>query len=92
MAIKTVIFDLGRVIVPFDFRRGYERIAPLCGLRADEIPKRIAPSGLVDRFESGGIAPHDFVRELSTLLGLQIAYEDFCEIWSCIFLPDPLIP
>jgi len=46
----------------------------------------------VDRFESGGIAPHDFVRELSTLLGLQIAYEDFCEIWSCIFLPDPLIP
>lgn len=92
MAIKTVIFDLGRVIVPFDFRRGYERIAPLCGLPAEEIPKRIGPSGLVNRFESGEIAPRDFVREFSKLLGLEISYETFCEIWSSIFLPETLIP
>ena len=92
MAIKAVIFDLGRVIVPFDFRRGYERIAPLCGLPAEEIPKRIAPSGLVNRFESGAIAPRDFVREFSKLIGLETSYETFCEIWSSIFLPETLIP
>lgn len=92
MAIKAVIFDLGRVIVPFDFRRGYERIAPLCGLPAEEIPKRIAPSGLVNRFESGAIAPRDFVREFSALLGFETSYETFCETWSSIFLPETLIP
>ncbi len=92
MGIKTVIFDLGRVIVPFDFRRGYERIAPLCGLPAEEIPKRIGPSGLVHLFESGAIAPHDFVRRFSALLNLETSYETFCEIWSSIFLPETLIP
>jgi len=92
MAIQAVIFDLGRVIVPFDFRRGYERIAPLCGLRPEAIPKRIATSGLVDRFESGGIGSRDFVRELSKLLGFEIGYEEFCSIWSSIFLPETLVP
>jgi glucose-1-phosphatase len=92
MAIKAVIFDLGRVIVPFDFNRGYIRLESLCGIPAAEIPKRIAPTGLVTRFESGGIEPRDFVSELSKHLNLDISYENFCEIWSSIFLPDTLIP
>ena len=91
MAIKAVIFDLGRVIVPFDFNRGYTRLAPLCGIPAAEIPGRIALTGLVERFESGGIESHDFVRELSKHLNLDTSYENFCEIWSSIFLPDTLI-
>jgi FMN phosphatase YigB (HAD superfamily) len=92
MAIKAVIFDLGRVIVPFDFNRGYVRLAPLCGIPAADIPGRIAPTGLVERFESGKIEPRDFVRELSTHLNLNTSYESFCEIWSSIFLPHTLIP
>jgi FMN phosphatase YigB (HAD superfamily) len=92
MAIKAVIFDLGRVIVPFDFSRGYARLAPLCGIPAAEIPGRIALTGLVERFESGRIESHDFVRELSKHLNLDTSYEKFCEIWSSIFLPDTLIP
>jgi len=92
MAIKAVIFDLGRVIVPFDFNRGYARLSPLCGIPAAEIPGRISPTGLVPLFESGGIGPRDFVRELSKHLNLDISYENFCEIWSSIFLPQTLIP
>ena len=91
MPIQTVIFDLGRVIIPFDFNRGYERLAPLCGIPAGKIPGRIAPTGLVQRLESGGIEPNDFVRELSTHLNFQTTYQDFCEIWSSIFLPATLI-
>jgi glucose-1-phosphatase len=92
MAIKAIIFDLGKVIVPFDFNRGYAKLEPLCGIPAAEIPKRIAPTGLVTRFESGGIESRDFVRELSKHLNLEISYEGFCEIWNCIFGPDTLIP
>ena len=90
--IKAVIFDLGRVIVPFDFSRGYTRLSPLCGIPAGEISGRIAPTGLVQRFESGAIEPRDFVRELSKHLNLNTTYENFCEIWSSIFLPETLIP
>jgi putative hydrolase of the HAD superfamily len=90
--IKTIIFDLGRVIVPFDFQRGYARMATLTGIPATEIPLRIRPTGLVDRFESGQIEPRDFVAQLSAVLDLHCSYEDFCEIWSSIFLPETLVP
>jgi len=92
MAIKTVMFDLGKVIVPFDFKRGYERMSELSGIPAAEIPGRIAPTGLVNLFESGGIEPHKFVREISSHLNFKTSYETFCEIWSSIFLPETLIP
>jgi FMN phosphatase YigB (HAD superfamily) len=91
MAIKAVIFDLGRVIVPFDFDLGYKRLEPLCGIPAAEIPARIAATGLVQLFESGGIEPRDFARELSRSLNLDTPYENFREIWSSIFLPETLI-
>lgn len=90
--IKAVIFDLGRVIVPFDFERGYARIEAMTGIPAREVPARIRPTGLVERLESGKIEPRDFVRELSETLGLRCTYEEFCRIWSSIFLPETLIP
>jgi putative hydrolase of the HAD superfamily len=89
--IKAVIFDLGRVIVPFDFKRGYVRLEALCGIPAAEIPNKLRSTGLVQRFESGQIEPHDFVREFSGHLNLDTTYETFCEIWSSIFLPETLI-
>lgn len=90
--IKAVIFDLGRVIVPFDFRRGYARISALTGIPAAEVPARIRPTGLVDQFESGQIQPREFVKQICGVLDLHCSYEDFCEIWSSIFLPDTLVP
>ena len=90
--IRTVIFDLGRVIVPFDFARAYERVERLTGIPAAEIPVRIGATDLVQRFESGLIEPADFVDEFSRQLGLSITYAEFCELWSSIFLPETLIP
>jgi epoxide hydrolase-like predicted phosphatase len=90
--IKTVIFDLGKVIVPFDFKRGYQAIAKLCPHAAEDIPKRIATTDLVQRFECGQVSPREFVDSLSAILDLSMEYDRFCEIWSCIFLPETLIP
>ncbi len=90
--IKAVIFDLGKVIVPFELERGYAALSPYCRYSAEEIPKRIATTDLVRRFESGEVAPEPFVSELSALLELDVDYTRFCELWSSIFLPDPLIP
>jgi len=90
--IKTVIFDLGKVLIPFDFTRGYRALESHCGHAAAEIPKRIAATGLVTDFESGLIEPKDFVAELTRLLELRVTYDQFCDIWSSIFLPDPLVP
>jgi glucose-1-phosphatase len=90
--IKTVIFDLGKVIIPFDFMRGYEGLGGISGLSVPEIRSRITSTDLVQRFECGLVEPADFVAELSRMLDLDISYEQFCQIWSSIFLPEPLIP
>jgi putative hydrolase of the HAD superfamily len=89
--IKAVMFDLGQVIVPFDFKRWYSQIESLSGTPAAEIPLRLRPTGLVQRFESGGIEPRDFARQVSGHLNLETTYERFCEIWDSIFLPETLI-
>ena len=90
--IKAVIFDLGKVIVPFDLERGYRALQPHCGYPIEEIPKRIGGTDLVRRFESGETTPEDFVERLSSLLGIRVGYEQFCQMWSAIFLPDTIVP
>src|SRR5215472_1928232 len=67
-------------------------MAELCPYSPEEIPARIAPSGLVHRFESGQVEPEDFVQQLCKILNTQIDYDHFCQIWSSIFLPETLIP
>ncbi len=90
--IKTVIFDLGKVIIPFDFMRGYQGLEAISSLSVAEIRRRIASTDLVQRFETGMVDPQDFVAQLSRTLDLDISYDQFCRIWSSIFLPDPLVP
>jgi glucose-1-phosphatase len=88
---KAVIFDLGKVLVHFDFMRGYRALEELCPYPVAEIRRRIGSTDLVKRFETGLVDPIDFVAEFSRILGLQLDYDHFCRIWSCIFT-DTLVP
>jgi len=91
---KAIIFDLGRVLIDFDFKRGYQALEGMCPYRAAEIPGRLATCDLVERFETGLIEPRDFVAEMSAVLDLKIDYDRFCRIWSSIFtgtLPENLL-
>ena len=88
---KAIIFDLGKVLVHFDFKRGYRELEGLCPYPAAEIPKRLGPTGLVARFETGLIEPRDFVEQLSRILDLDVDYDRFCRIWSGIFA-ETLVP
>jgi len=88
---KAIIFDLGKVLIHFDFKRGYRALEGLCPYPAAEIPKRIATTNLVERFETGLVEPHDFVSQFSRLLSLDVDYDRFCRIWSSIF-SETLVP
>jgi putative hydrolase of the HAD superfamily len=91
VSYRAIFFDLGRVLIHFDFVRGYRRLENLCPHPAAEIPRRLAGTGLVERFETGLVEPRDFVSQLSGILSLDLDYDRFCEIWSCIFT-DTLVP
>ncbi|MBM3769105.1 MAG: HAD-IA family hydrolase [Acidobacteria bacterium] len=47
---------------------------------------------MVERFETGLIEPRPFVDELTRAIGAPITYEQFCEMWTSIFLEHTLIP
>ena len=92
---KAILFDLGRVLIHFDFQRGYRALEGLCPYTAAEIPQLLAGTGLVERFETGLVEPEEFVAEMSRILELRVDYERFAEIWSCIFthelLPESML-
>ncbi len=90
--IKTVIFDLGNVIVPFDIQRGYAAMQAHCRYSPSEIASLVRATGIVPRFEAGQMSSQDFVRRFSETLGLDIGYERFCELWNGIFLPGEIVP
>jgi len=90
--LKAIIFDIGNVLVPFDFKRAYARLEPLCGLPTVEIRSRLRATGIVQRFETGQMDERRFVQEFSKALDFNFSFEQFCDLWSCIFLSRPLIP
>ena len=89
--IKTVIFDLGRVIVPFDFHRIYTAFSELSGLPAQGFIEA-RPTDLVNTFEEGRISTEDFAAEYCRRMGVSMPYSRFCDIWCSIFFPETLIP
>lgn len=82
---KTVIFDLGKVLIPFDFQIGYRALSGMCPYDSVEVRRRIGKTGLVAPFEKGLIEPRDFVTQLSAALELRMDHADFCRAWSSIF-------
>ncbi|MDP8982385.1 MAG: HAD family phosphatase [Acidobacteriota bacterium] len=90
--VKTIIFDLGNVIVPFDFKRAYARMEALSPYAAAEILTRLRATDLVNRFETGRIGAEGFVSELSRMLELKTTHREFYDVFNCIFLPEPLLP
>ncbi len=89
--IRCLIFDLGGVIVPLDFR-GYKAMEGICAYPAHEIPGRIRSTDLARRFETGAVDEQTFFQELRDLLSLRIDYPRFCDIWNGILVPGPLLP
>jgi len=89
---KALIFDLGNVIIAFDFTRGYQALSPHTPIPPHGLPNRIAETGLVPRYERGEVSSQAFHEALSSSLHLNLPYQQFCDLWSTIFLPDPLIP
>ena len=90
--IRTIILDLGRVLVPFDFSRAYRVVSERAGIPPEEVRARIIAAQLIVPFESGQMEPAEFVLRMSQAIGVPMEYDEFSRIWSLIFLPETLIP
>lgn len=90
--IQCVIFDLGRVLVHFDFEIAYKLISEQCGLEPAEIKRRFSASKLAHGFESGDFDEFEFQRRVEELLQTKVERQRFRDIWFSVFEENTLIP
>ena len=81
----AVIFDLGKVLLEFDYGIVARRLAAHSGRDAEQIRLLLDQSPLLLRFESGQMTNDEFFREVSGLTGYTGAFEEFASIFGDIF-------
>lgn len=89
--IKTLIFDLGKVIVNFDHSRIVQRIEQFCDFESDEIFKIIFASTATHDYELGNISSLEFFNEVKKLFNLRMSFAEFADAWTCTFDLEPII-
>jgi putative hydrolase of the HAD superfamily len=88
-AIRAVLFDLGKVILDFNFAPAFERFAAKTGLSIAEIRDFFSVSGLEVLYDGGIISSREFYRQVKKGLGHDLSYSEFENIWNDIFTPIP---
>ncbi len=91
--LKTscVIFDLGKVLLDFDFQRFGKRMSELTALDADFLGNAITAGDLAVQYESGRLSDDDFHRQVCRRIGRQVPWNEFVDAWNSIFCPTPIL-
>lgn len=82
---KALLFDLGKVILHFDFTPAFKRLSAETGLKPDQISDFFSRSGLEVLYDGGKITSKDFYLEVKKGLRHNLGYGEFREIWNRIF-------
>lgn len=82
---KTVVFDLGNVVLYFDIRKAAERMARYTAAPLEQIIDVLwtSPHGIA--FEEGRLTPQKFYEGARERLGLTMDFGRFAEAWNDIF-------
>jgi FMN phosphatase YigB (HAD superfamily) len=89
MAIEAVVFDLGKVLVDFDYGIAAAKLAARSKILSSEILKLIAQPPLLFRYETGLMSQHEFYQEVCGLTGFCGGLAEFSGFFSDIFSPIP---
>lgn len=85
MKPKAVIFDLGKVLVHFDWSIAARRMSPRCNLSPEQLLKVFDYSPLVVEYELGRITNDQFYSEAVRMTGFQGDIHEFATLFGEIF-------
>jgi len=92
MPPRVVVFDLGKVLVDFDYGLAAQRIAACALMSAAEVQRVIDHCPLLFRFERGEMTNQEFYHEVCATTGFTGSYEEFASFFADIFTPmEPMI-
>jgi FMN phosphatase YigB (HAD superfamily) len=90
MPIKTIIFDLGGVIINLDYNKTIEAFRALGATNIDSVYNPASQSPLFDQFEIGNISPPEFRAGLKQALDINyVTDEEFDHAWNAMLLDIP---
>jgi epoxide hydrolase-like predicted phosphatase len=84
--IKTIISDLGNVIVDFDNSLFFSRISRYCPYSLEEISRLNQENPNVHLgFDTGELSPREFYDKVSQILSANLSYDEFFQMYNEIF-------
>ena len=87
--MKTIIFDLGNVLIDVDFRKMYNKISHLISYSFDE--SMLLLKDLMTDYNRGELTAVLFYQKIVGILKLDISFTRFSDIWIDIFEKNELI-
>jgi HAD superfamily hydrolase (TIGR01509 family) len=89
---KAIVFDLGKVLLDFDYSIAARKLAARGNMTTEEIKRFIDHSPLLFRYETGLVTKEQFYDEISAATGFRGGFDEFVECFSGIFAPiEPMI-
>lgn len=82
MDIRTIIFDLGGVVITLDPQQAVDRFKALGLADAEKRLDSYTQSGIFGDVEHGLITPEEFRKEFSKLVGHEVTHEECAFAWQ----------
>jgi putative hydrolase of the HAD superfamily len=86
--IKTLLFDVGGVVIDFDFMRAFEVWKPISHLSCAEMESAFKFDAAYEQHERGEITAQEYFSHLATSLELQQGHTRIAEGWNAIFVAE----
>lgn len=87
MKPPVLVFDLGKVLVDFDYSIAARRIAPLCSSPCDPSKFFNDHAGLLEQYELGKFTTQEFYNKIKAATGFSCSEADFSAFFADIFTP-----
>ena len=88
-APPIVVFDLGKVLVDFDYSIAARKIAVRSAMSLDGINRFIGSSDITVKYEVGLLTRWDFFEQARQAIGFHGTFEEFGEFFGDIFTAIP---
>lgn len=89
--IKTIIFDLGNVIVPFEIDKGLKNFAKASDLSSAEVRQKAYRIKASKLYHEGKISASKLFDSFKKSLGLRMDFDEFTNAWNSIFLLESIV-
>jgi FMN phosphatase YigB (HAD superfamily) len=91
-APRSVIFDVGRVIIRVDLSRSFAALGKRDGLSHLQVLRELEADPHWPDWQEGRMTPYDWHAHLSKKLSFSYNFDEFCTIWNSVLEPETILP